>query len=149
MPEGYSRKKRLTQTQAEKKLAEALGMLKSLGLSFRRQAPKGSNVVNFTSDEAGLVIELDTNPVPDERQAKYNAMRIEVLGQRGFRFLRFWTQDVDRNLAQCMAEVMGVLREQDARRREGAAKPADPEPAQNETAGEDGLPRPRRRTITG
>lgn len=146
MPEGYSRKKRLTETQAERKLAEALGMLKSIGLTFRRQAPKGSNVVNFTSDEAGLVIELDTNQIPDERQAKYNAMRIDVLAQRGFRFLRFWTQDVDRNLAQIMAQVMAVLRDQhESQRAKKEAAASGGAPAPEDQPGDDGLPRPRRR----
>jgi very-short-patch-repair endonuclease len=144
MPDGYSRKKRLTETQAERKLAEALGMLKSIGLTFRRQAPKGSHVVNFTSDEAGLVIELDTNQVPDERQAKYNAMRIDVLAQRGFRFLRFWTQDVDRNLAQVMAQVMAVLRDQhESQRAKKAAAASGGAP--DDQSGDDGLPRPKRR----
>ena len=147
MPDTYSRKQRLTQISAERKLAEALGMLKSFGVSFRRQAPKGSNVVNFTSDDAKLVIEIDTNREPDERQARYNATRIELLEARGFRFLRFWTQEVDRNLAQIMATVMGVLREQHDRavQAKAAESPAAALAQDDDPSGKNGLPPPRRR----
>ena len=149
MAEGYSRKQRLTESQAEKKLLEALGMLKAYGLNFRRQAPKGGHIVNFTCDEAGLVIELDPNQVPEERQAKYNETRIAVLEARGFRFLRFWSREVDRNLAKVMAEVMAVLREQHERKREAVAKSPDAEATRDETPALDALPRPRQRGSAG
>jgi very-short-patch-repair endonuclease len=151
MPDGYSRKGKLTQNAAERKLAEALVMLKSLGIGFRKQAPKGGTVVNFTSDEAKLVIELDTNQEPDERQARYNATRAEVLETRGYRFLRFWSKDVDRNLATVMASVMGVLRDQHeaiqaakaAQNAQAASAPPDQPP------GENGNQPPRRRKAAG
>ena len=108
----YSRKRRLTQSAAERKLNQALSSLVSFGITFRRQKAEGSSVIDFVSDEAKLVIEIDANEQLDERQVRYNATRKAVLESRGCRFLRFSTQEVDRNLAQVMAVVMGALREQ-------------------------------------
>ena len=115
MTEAYSRKEQLMRKAAEKKLAEALGLLKSLGVTFRKQTAKGSPVVDFLSEEAKVLIELDVNEEPDERQARYNETRAQLLEQRGYRFIRLWTHDVERNLAQTMARIMGVLREQHER----------------------------------
>lgn len=146
MPDAYSRKRRLTQQQAEKKLAEALGMLRSWGIQFRRQAPKGSTVVDFVSDEAKLVIELDADEEPEERLARYNATRTELLEARGYRFLRFWTKDVARDLAKVMATVMAVLREQHHRALDAKAAAAQAtESAPDDPSGDNGLPPPRRR----
>jgi very-short-patch-repair endonuclease len=153
MPEAYSRKKRLTQIAAEKKLTQALGMLSGFGITFRRQGAKGSPVIDFVSDEVKLVIEIDANREPDARQARYNATRMTVLEARGYRFLRFWMQDVARNLAEVMAVVMAALRDQHdllseakasslKKAAEGGAAPEDP-------SGKDRLPRPRRRSAAG
>ena len=115
MADQFTLKGRKHQKVAERKLREALGMLQSWGLHFRRQAPRGSNVVDFISDEARLVIELDSQEHPDERQAHYNATRVSLLRAKGYRFLRFWIQDVLQNLAYVMAVVVAVLREQEER----------------------------------
>ena len=152
MSEPYSRKRKLTQIQAEKKLVEALGMLASYGVTFRRQGAKGSPVIDFVSDEAKLVIELDANEEPDDRQARYNATRMTVLEARGYRFLRFWMQDVSRNLAKVMAVVMSALREQHDRLSEAKAakvKEAEGAPDSDDPSGKSGLPRPRRRSAAG
>jgi len=154
MPDAYVRKERLMQRTAEKKLVEALGLLKSLGVTFRRQSAKRSPVVDFISDEAKLLIEIDTNQEPDERQGRYNETRAQLLEQRGYKFLRFWSKDVERNLAQIMAQVMGVLRDQheriEAAKSAAATAKAEaaaaPPPQQSSSSGTDGdLPPPRRK----
>jgi very-short-patch-repair endonuclease len=153
MPEAYSRKRRLTQSAAEKKLTEALGMLSAFGITFRRQGAKGSPVIDFVSDEAKLVVEIDANQEPDARQARYNATRTTVLEARGYRFLRFWMQDVARNLAQVMTVVMAALREQNDRLSEAKAaslkKAAEVGTAPEDPSGKERLPRPRRRSAAG
>ena len=62
------------------------------GIKFKRQVPRGDYIVDFLSDEAMLVIELDGSQhalrTPEDR------MRTDYLSWLGYDVLRFWNVDV-------------------------------------------------------
>lgn len=140
MSDEHSEKKRAKPQTAEKKLANALMLLRSLGVQFRMQAPKGSPITDFISDEAKVVIELDPIEVPDERQAQFTATRKQVLEARGYRYLRVWTNDVLRNTPQIIAQIIAVVRAQRDRAHDEAASKiptdelSDPDPSTSDLA---------------
>ena len=63
-----------------------------LGVKFRRQAPLGIYFVDFLSEEARLIIELDGGQHLDQRRS--DERRTRGLESRGYKVLRFWNHDV-------------------------------------------------------
>ena len=61
------------------------------GYRFRRQEPLGPYIVDFVCHAARLVIELDGARHVD---SNYDQRRDAVLGQLGYRVLRFWNNDL-------------------------------------------------------
>jgi len=75
-----------------------------LGIKFRRQQPLENYVVDFVCFEQKLIIELDGGQHFDsERDAK----RDDFLKANGYRILRFWNNEVLRNIEG----VLEVIRE--------------------------------------
>ena len=64
---------------------------KQFGHRFRRQDPLGPYIVDFVCHAAWLVIELDGAGHVD---SNYDQRRDAVLGQLGYRVLRFWNNDL-------------------------------------------------------
>src|SRR5581483_1340075 len=83
-------------TDAEHVLWAQLRAHRLNGLSFRRQAPIGSFIVDFVCHEYRLIIELDGGQHADDRQARHDLKRQEWLKSKGYRVLRFWNSDVVR-----------------------------------------------------
>ena len=81
-------------TNAERVLWTQLRAHRLNGLSFRRQVPVGSFIVDFVCHEHRLVIELDGGQHANEREAQHNQMRQAWLNTKGYRVLRFWNSDV-------------------------------------------------------
>ncbi|MBN2080532.1 MAG: endonuclease domain-containing protein [Spirochaetes bacterium] len=101
----FSRKLRNNLTQAEEKLWRYLKSKQFLGLKFRRQQPIGSYIVDFVCFENRIVIELDggqLNDNPDKDNERDNWLR-----SQGFVVLRFWNNEVMKN----MKGLMAVLRD--------------------------------------
>jgi len=72
---------------------------KQLGVKFRRQQPIENYIVDFVCFEQKLIIELDGGQhFESERDTK----RDDFLRASGYRILRFWNNEVMRN-------IVGVL----------------------------------------
>lgn len=93
-------------TDAEKKLW--VGLRRAFpALRFRRQVPVGPYFVDFLSVRAGLVIEVDGGQ--HDGDAAYDARRMAVLNQHGFRVERFWNDDVLTNLDGVLMRVAALV----------------------------------------
>ncbi len=90
-----ARELRRQSTDAERMLWSRLRDRQLRGVKFRRQAPIDSYIVDFTSAERQLIIELDGGHHSDQRDS--DDARTRDLESRGFQVLRFWNGDVLRD----------------------------------------------------
>ncbi len=78
-----------------------------LGCKFRRQHPIGEYIVDFCCIEKKLVVEVDgsqhiVNQFSDGK-------RTDFLRARGYSVLRFWNNDIDRNIDGVMLKIQEAL----------------------------------------
>lgn len=81
-----------------------------LGVSFRRQHAIGPYIVDFCAVKAKLIIELDGGGHSDQQE--YDADRSVYLQERGFRVLRFWNQDVTRDIESVVRTILEAIEDQ-------------------------------------
>ena len=87
-----ARKLRSNPTDAERFLWRHLRLRQFAGYKFRRQRPIGPYIVDFVCLEKLLVIEVDGGQHSEQRS--YDARRDAWLKKEGFRVLRFWDDEV-------------------------------------------------------
>ena len=85
----FARRLRLDQTRAERRFWRQLQPWRDSGWHFRRQAPIGPFVVDFVCKRIGLVFEIDGDSHHTDAGIAYDARRTAVLGQMGYRVIRF------------------------------------------------------------
>ena len=98
-------------TDAELKLWNELRAHRLMGLGFRRQLPIAGYIVDFACPQKKLVVELDGSQHADEDLATADALRTKRLEQDGWTVLRFWNNDVIRdidNVCQHIVIVAGL-----------------------------------------
>jgi very-short-patch-repair endonuclease len=83
------------------------------GFHFRRQAPRKGYIVDFVCRKHHLVVEIDGGQHNFDSHQARDANRDQTLGRSGFRVLRFWNNDVDRNLTGVLETIDAALRESD------------------------------------
>jgi very-short-patch-repair endonuclease len=123
----FARTMRRNPTDAGRVLWQRLRHDIVLGRShFRRQVEIGPSIVDFASRGASLVIELDGGPHDQQRDA--DASRTRQIEARGYRVLRFWTNDVHGGLDGVLAEIQSALRPtpDPSRQRRGQLRPRAP-----------------------
>jgi very-short-patch-repair endonuclease len=81
-------------TPAETKLWSHLRNGNMHGVSFRRQHPVGSYVLDFFCSAAMLAIELDGGQHSDAPNAERDAFRDTWFAQKGIKTIRFWNHQV-------------------------------------------------------
>ena len=91
----FARRLRRDMTEAEERLWSELRGRRLDGLKFRRQVPVAAYVADFLCAEAMLIVEVDGSQHAD---SKRDAIRDSELKLRGFRILRFWNDEVLREL---------------------------------------------------
>jgi very-short-patch-repair endonuclease len=92
---GVARQLRSRMTDAERKLWFALKDRRFAAFKFRRQVPVGPYIADFLSFELRLVIEVDGG---QHAESDRDVERDNWLAQNEFRVVRFWNNDVLRNL---------------------------------------------------
>ena len=100
-----ARELRQTSTDAERLLWRRIRSKQLEGLKFRRQQPIGNYIVDFVSFDRRVIVEVDgsqhsVRKVEDDQRTQW-------LEDRGFKVLRFWNNDVLRNVEG----VLQVIRE--------------------------------------
>ena len=97
----------------EAKLWVQLRQLRELGYHFRRQSPGQGYIVDFVCLKKKLIVEVDGGQHARHGHAIRDRERDNALGDsEGFRVLRVWNNEVDRNLRGVVDTILGVLSEQ-------------------------------------
>ncbi|MDR6662540.1 very-short-patch-repair endonuclease [Tardiphaga robiniae] len=109
MANAFARSLRKNLTPQEAKLWVKLRELKLLGYHFRRQAPIRRIIVDFVSFRDLLVIEVDGGQHNFDEATRKDEVRDTFLRGEGFRVLRFWNFEVDRNLNGVMEVIATAL----------------------------------------
>jgi len=98
-------------TPAEAKLWRALRAHQVDNIHFRRQHAIGNYIVDFCSPRKKLIIELDGGHHLE--QEAYDQERTEFLQSKGYRVLRFWNDDVLKDLNGVMQVILEMLNKSD------------------------------------
>jgi very-short-patch-repair endonuclease len=99
---------RAESTEAEQKLWWHLRHRLSLdGTHFRRQVRFGRYIADFVSHGAKIVIEVDGGQ--HDEQALADAERTKFIEAQGYRVLRFWNNDVLKNIDGMLEEIRRVI----------------------------------------
>jgi very-short-patch-repair endonuclease len=102
-----ARSLRGAQTDAEQALWHRLRNRRLDGWRFRRQHEIDLYIVDFACAEAALIVELDGGQHGD--QLIYDEARTRKLQEMGYRVLRFWNNDVLKNLDSVLEVIMEAL----------------------------------------
>ncbi len=78
---------------------------KQLGYKFKRQYSIGKYVVDFCCPERKLIIELDGWQHRQENNNGYDEERTRYLKNLGFVVLRFWNNEVNKNLSGVVLKI--------------------------------------------
>jgi very-short-patch-repair endonuclease len=84
------------------------------GFHFRRQAPIGLYIVDFACLRARLVIELDGSQHGSPAGQESDRKRKRELNLLGYRVLRFWNHEIDREKQSVMDTIFAALHERPA-----------------------------------
>ena len=103
----YARTMRKDATSGESLLWQCLRNRQVAGVKFRRQVPLGGYIVDFISFDARLIIEVDGGQHADSRS---DAVRDGYFRGQGFRVLRFWNDEVEREIDLVLVKIGEVLR---------------------------------------
>jgi len=101
---------RRQQTDAERILWFRLRGRRLLGWKFKRQVPIDRFIVDLVCADAKLIVELDgsqhaVRTLQDEERTK-------TLEAMGYLVLRFWNNDVMRNIEGVLEEILNTLNHQ-------------------------------------
>ena len=102
---------RRVMTDAELKLWNELRAHRLMGLGFRLQVPIAGYIVDFACSANKLIVELDGSQHGEDNSAQADAVRTARLEQDGWTVLRFWNDDVLRdidNVCQHIVIVAGL-----------------------------------------
>jgi very-short-patch-repair endonuclease len=103
------RRLRNNMSDAEQALWYFLRRRQIFGLKFRRQHPFGDYILDFVCLENRLVIEVDGGQ--HVRRTKYDENRTQKLEAAGFRVIRFWDNEVLKEIESVKEKIWLVVRE--------------------------------------
>jgi very-short-patch-repair endonuclease len=103
------RRLRKNLTDAEQRLWNCLRRKQMGHFKFRRQHPFGDYVIDFVCLEAMLAVEVDGGQHSVKREE--DAVRTTSLSEAGFKVLRFWNNDVLRDIEAVTESIWLALQE--------------------------------------
>jgi very-short-patch-repair endonuclease len=95
-------------TDAELKLWNEVRAHRLMGLGFRRQMPIAGYIVDFACPEKKLIVEVDGSQHGEGQQADIDAKRDRRLEELGWTILRFWNDDILRDIDGVCDHVVTV-----------------------------------------
>ncbi len=101
----FARELRKNMTSQEQKLWKILKNKSFYGYRFRRQYPIGSYIVDFICREKKLVIEIDGGQHNQNDDIEYDKKRTIYLNSLGYKVIRFWNNDIDKNIVGVYEEL--------------------------------------------
>jgi len=104
----FARSLRRDTTEAEGRLWQELRDRRLDRIKFRRQAPIGKYIADFVCLEAGLIVEIDGS---QHAESDTDRIRKAELGAKGFRVLRFWNDDVLKDINAVCDTIIAYVRD--------------------------------------
>ena len=101
----HARAMRADATRAENLLWQALRRNQLEGLSFRRQYPLDGYILDFVCFRPKLIVAVDGG---QHAEAASDAERDAHFLRQGFTVLRFWNDDVIRNIEGVCREILAA-----------------------------------------
>ena len=95
-------------TEAELKFWNAVRAHRLENLGFRRQVPIAGYIVDFACPSHRIIVEIDGSQHADN--AVYDAVRTARLERDGWTVIRFWNDDVLKDLDHVCRHVLKVAR---------------------------------------
>ncbi|WP_434059645.1 endonuclease domain-containing protein [Mesorhizobium opportunistum] len=95
-------------TEVEAKLWRELRDRRLDRIKFRRQVPIGKYVADFVCPEARLIIEIDGSQHADSDTDRIRKTELEA---KGFRILRFWNDDVLKDMNAVCDTIIAYVRD--------------------------------------
>ncbi|TPI40782.1 endonuclease domain-containing protein [Mesorhizobium sp. B2-9-1] len=105
---GNARKMRKQMTDAELKLWNEVRAHRLMGLSFRRQMPIAGYIVDFACPDKKLIVEIDGSQHALAEVSASDAARTATLEALGWTILRFWNDDVIRDIDNACQHIVIV-----------------------------------------
>ncbi len=99
----FARGMRADSTKAENLLWQALRNKQLEGLKFRRQVPLDGYILDFVCFEARLIVEVDGG---QHSESVRDMVRDRHFEAKGFRILRAWNDEVERNIDGVCATIL-------------------------------------------
>jgi very-short-patch-repair endonuclease len=94
----FAKSMRSNMTPAELKLWNAVRAGRLMELKFRRQVPITGYIVDFACPAMKLIVELDGSQHGSEPNLVKDKTRTETLQSLGWKVLRFWNDDVIKDI---------------------------------------------------
>jgi len=110
MSVAQARRLRRTMTDVERKLWQLLRGRQLESHKFRRQHPIGPYVLDFFCEQVGLAIELDGDQHGHPASTAKDAARTVWLNDHGVRVIRFWNEDIRRDINPALEIILQALR---------------------------------------
>ena len=107
MNKDRARELRKNPTEAEHMLWRHLRLRQLGGCKFRRQQPIGKYIVDFVCFEKRLIVEVDGGQ--HSGNINYDSERDAWLEKQGFSVLRFWDNQVLKEMEAVEEVIMGTL----------------------------------------
>ncbi len=101
---------RKNQTPQEITMWKYLRNFQIHGLKFRRQYPIGNYIADFVCKEIKLIIEIDGGQHNETDSIEYDNKRTEFLESKGYRVLRFWNCDIDKNIEGVYQKILEAVK---------------------------------------
>lgn len=101
-----AKRMRSTMTDAELKLWNELRAHRLMGLGFRRQVPIASYIVDFACSTHRLIVEVDGSQHGNDPDLRYDEQRTRRLEQDGWTVLRFWNDEVLKNIDDVCLHIL-------------------------------------------
>src|SRR5262245_18189029 len=103
-----ARSMRKAMTDVELMLWNELRGHRLMNTGFRRQLPIAGHIVDFACPEKKLVVEIDGSQHGEHHQAQADAVRDQNLQKLGWTVIRFWNDDVLRDIEGVCNHIVTV-----------------------------------------
>ena len=107
IPRGRGRRLRAESTEAERKLWKHLRAKRFGGCKFRRQHCIGPYFVDLCCIKQRLIVELDGGHHAEQHER--DATRTAYLTEQGYRVIRFWNEQVNREIDNVLEALYSAL----------------------------------------
>ena len=104
-----ARKLRKNQTPQERKMWNLLRNHQFYNLEFRRQHPIENYIVDFVCRKKKIIVELDGGQHNENENIVYDEQRTKYLESKGYKVIRFWNNEIDKNFEGVFKELQRVV----------------------------------------